>query len=276
MFARIRQATDDNTAQFVLRGDWDDAVNHVARTVNEQAPIDGFAGMSEGGTVGSILLALHMRGDVDFGAGFRARMMLSVCALTSPAHAYLYAEEQLSIAASLHMAGDADMDDVHHTSGRTAALFGPASSVLRFGGGHKLPLLSDSLRRAMSEWSLYADGQVLNDTLFATRTWATFEPLCAVLSASTLEVSVSDLWASAGPRCSTTACRSAMQPRPSAKIMQTLQWQSEGVLRIVSCTVLSIAQTLADVQSEAKCHSIVLSCGEAGCCVGSEYVNALR
>ena len=57
MFARIRRATDLNNDSFGLREDWTASVEQITRAVREQAPVHGFAGISEGGTAASILVS---------------------------------------------------------------------------------------------------------------------------------------------------------------------------------------------------------------------------
>jgi len=92
MFARIRRATDLSADEYGLLADWDTSVSQVIRIATEQAPIDGIAGISEGGTVAAILLAHHLGGDVRLGSGFRGNTVLTMCTLTSPAHSRSYAE----------------------------------------------------------------------------------------------------------------------------------------------------------------------------------------
>ncbi|KAH8046838.1 delta-3,5-delta-2,4-dienoyl-CoA isomerase [Aureococcus anophagefferens] len=115
-------------------------VDLVVRAATEQAPLDGIAGISEGGTVGAILFSQHLRGEVYLGSGYRGRLVLTFCALTSPAHSRMYADPMPCLA-SLHLTGDTDTADVWHMGGQTAALFGPWSGVGHFRGGHK-PRLS--------------------------------------------------------------------------------------------------------------------------------------
>lgn len=144
MFARIREATDQKEDTYGTSDGWSASVASVRRFANEQAPLEGFAGISEGATVGAVLLAEHLRGIMDFGAGFEGRSLVGVCALTSPAHARMYED---SIAAStLQLVGSADTLDVQHMGGRTAAMFGHGASVVSFSGGHKLPRLAPRLR----------------------------------------------------------------------------------------------------------------------------------
>ena len=114
--------------------------------VQEQAPVKGFAGISEGATVASVLLAQHALGRLNLGVGLEAATLLSVCALTSPGHAGLYGEVgAMSASSSLHLVGHADTRAIQHMVGRSAALFGAGSGVKQFAGGHKLPKLDDSL-----------------------------------------------------------------------------------------------------------------------------------
>ena len=87
MFGRIRRATYRNDDGYGLREDWTASVDHITRVLEEQAPLRGLAGISEGGTVASVLLVRCASGDASFGSGFQALSLISVCALTSPAHA---------------------------------------------------------------------------------------------------------------------------------------------------------------------------------------------
>ena len=69
--------------------------------------------MSEGATVASVLLVQAKLGEVTFGPGLAALASLSICALTSPAHAGLYRElGTMNSSASLHLVGDADTADI--------------------------------------------------------------------------------------------------------------------------------------------------------------------
>jgi hypothetical protein len=133
MFARIRRATDASADEYGLLGDWAASVDLVVRAATEQAPLDGIAGISEGGTVGAILFSQHLRGEVYLGSGYRGRLVLTFCALTSPAHSRMYADPMPCLA-SLHLTGDTDTADVWHMGGQTAALFGPWSGVGHFHG----------------------------------------------------------------------------------------------------------------------------------------------
>ena len=145
MFGRIRRATDQNDDGYGLREDWTASVDHITRVLREQAPLHGLAGISEGATVGSVLLVRHTSGDASLGSGFRALSLIGVCALTSPAHAKVYRYGTSYPSTSLHLVGDSDTGDIHHMVGRTAALFGSSSGVGCFTGGHKLPTLSGPL-----------------------------------------------------------------------------------------------------------------------------------
>ena len=105
--------------------------------------------MSEGATVASVILAQHALGRAKLGVGFEAATLLSVCALTSPAHAELYGEVgAMSASSSLHLVGNADTRAIQHMVGRSAAFFGAGSGLEHFAGGHKLPKLDASLARA--------------------------------------------------------------------------------------------------------------------------------
>ena len=65
--------------------------------------------MSEGATVASVLLVQSVLRQVKFEPGLEALASLSICALTSPAHAELYREVgTMNTCASLHLVGDAD------------------------------------------------------------------------------------------------------------------------------------------------------------------------
>ena len=108
--------------------------------MKERAPIHGLAGISEGATVGSVLFVRRASDDESF------HVLISVCALTSPAHARIYENGIVSPVASIHLVGDGDTSDVRHMVGRTAALFGSGSGVACFTGGHKLPTLNGVLR----------------------------------------------------------------------------------------------------------------------------------
>ena len=146
MFSRIRRATDENADKYGLRDDWAASQDHISRIVQEQAPVHGFGGMSEGAAVASVLLAQHALGHVNLGLELKAAALLSVCALTSPGHAELYGEiGAISSSSSLHLVGNADTGAIQHMVGRNAALFGAGSGVKYFPGGHKLPRLDDSL-----------------------------------------------------------------------------------------------------------------------------------
>ena len=112
--------------------------------MREQAPIHGLAGISEGATVGSILLVGNASGDACL-QGICTLSLISICALTSPAHARIYDNRMANSTASLHLVGENDTRDVHHMVGRTAALFGSGSGVGCFTGGHKLPMLGGSV-----------------------------------------------------------------------------------------------------------------------------------
>ena len=150
MFARVRRATDDLNDAHGLRDGWTQSIHQVTRTVQEQAPIHGLCGMSEGATVASVLLVQTALGQMKFGAGLEALTSLSICALTSPAHAELYREVgTTSTSASLHLVGDADTADIQHMVGRTAALFGSTSGMSYFAGGHKLPKIDGLLAHAL-------------------------------------------------------------------------------------------------------------------------------
>ena len=107
--------------------------------MKERAPIHGLAGISEGATVGSVLFVRRASDDESF------HVLISVCALTSPAHARIYENGIVSPVASIHLVGDGDTGDVRHMVGRTAALFGSGSGVGGFTGGHKLPMLGGSV-----------------------------------------------------------------------------------------------------------------------------------
>ena len=87
--------------------------------------------------------AQHASGDTSF-SGFNTLSLISVCALTSPAHARLYTNEMICPLTSLNLVGDSDTSDIHQMFGQTAALFGPGSGVDCFLGGHKLPTLNGS------------------------------------------------------------------------------------------------------------------------------------
>jgi len=60
MFCRIRVATDRNEDSRGLREDWSASINDITKVLEAQAPLHGLAGMSEGATVGSILLVKHL------------------------------------------------------------------------------------------------------------------------------------------------------------------------------------------------------------------------
>ncbi|KAH8055330.1 hypothetical protein JL722_8231 [Aureococcus anophagefferens] len=77
MFARIREATDQKEDTYGTSDGWSASVASVRRFANEQAPLEGFAGISEGATVGAVLLAEHLRGIMDFGAGFEEGACIS-------------------------------------------------------------------------------------------------------------------------------------------------------------------------------------------------------
>jgi hypothetical protein len=113
--------------------------------VREQAPIHGLVGISEGGTAASILVT---QGASDLEPRFYGRLLISVCALTSPAHNRLY-EDGAGSTPSLHLVGDGDTSDIQHMVGRTAGLAGSGSGICVFRGGHKLPNMSPRLVAAL-------------------------------------------------------------------------------------------------------------------------------
>ena len=62
MFARIRRATEGRRSGHELQDDWAVSAIHITRVLSEQAPIRGFAGMSEGATAASVYLVQHSSG----------------------------------------------------------------------------------------------------------------------------------------------------------------------------------------------------------------------
>lgn len=76
----------------------------------------------------SILLASH---DFCMQSGRSASLLISICALTSPAHTDIYegTANMLTNVLSLHLVGKADTVDAQHMSGRTAGLFDSSSGI---------------------------------------------------------------------------------------------------------------------------------------------------
>ena len=240
MFARIRRATDASADEYGLLGDWAASVDLVVRAATEQAPLDGIAGISEGGTVGAILFSQHLRGEVYLGSGYRGRLVLTFCALTSPAHSRMYADPMPCLA-SLHLTGDTDTADVWHMGGQTAALFGPWSGVGHFRGGHKLPRLSDTLSRTVDELREQSFG------LSVLRRRHRFVP-----SRSSNGTSI--------PTCRARPLIEVAAPvRVSVRATATTvraHWRGKGVLHVEASAQFD---ALDVVQKHATCHAVVLA-----------------
>lgn len=249
MFARIRRATDAGEDEYGLLDDWSASVDRVIRTATEQAPVDGIAGISEGGTVGAVLFSQHLRGDVFLGSGYRGKLVLTFCALTSPAHSRTYADPMPCLA-SLHLTGAEDTADVWHMGGQTAALFGPWSGLGHFCGGHKLPKLSDSLRRSMHELRTQSFGleeavslrrPVLARSAHAPRT----EALRLVRSHR--------VRASIQPGGTSSVCGG-----PLAAKAPRARWQGRGTLRVGVSMLSDLAGLIGLMQMMVACHVMVL------------------
>ena len=185
--------------------------------------------------------------------------MISICTLTSPAHARIYAEGIVSPVASLHFVGDGDTADVHHMVGRTAALFGSAAGVACFTGGHKLPTLSgflrgqfEGLRLSTRLWHVRASSVCVHASMWLKRNAnhaSQFPPAGRVCS-----------YVERTGRCLVATGLTSTAPR--------LQWQCSGVLRLSLAGVLlrHASEELPIALESITCHTLVLSKNDVAKC----------
>ena len=219
--------------------------------MQEQAPVHGFGGISEGATVALILLVQHALGRATLGVGLEATTLLSVCALTSPAHAELYGEVGvMSASSSIHLVGNADTRAIQHMVGRNAALFGAGAGVRYFAGGHKLPKLDDSL--------------TLDRHLFVRGSLG-FARASSLPCDSALEERTRDRHAT--PRVSCSRARAALDIPTKRNdhfdagrktCRSRAHWQESGVLSVTSPLTFSITLLRAVLES-ISCYALILS-----------------
>ena len=160
--ALLRLRSASGARRHGLLGDWAASVDLVVRAATEQAPLDGIAGISEGGTVGAILFSQHLRGEVYLGSGYRGRLVLTFCALTSPAHSrnekpppaafagpavVFVADRGPDFFAFLQYPSFALADGVYGWSRLLRQIRGP----VRLACGHLDPLLREATLRTIAE-----------------------------------------------------------------------------------------------------------------------------